>query len=376
MVRGIHFHHWRIPDRPQKLTIGGFRISCRSAESTCPDRAGIKKSCQENRPSDNFLKKVVRRTVPLTTFQKGPAMILNTIFHTDANNHDHIPFSSAGFPYACIYTDMDVYADRCVSWHWHTSMEIVIIVKGIIELRTPDLEIVLRAGDAAFINTGVLHAYQVPGTEHTVMYAHLFHMDFLSGADGSIFEEKYFLPVTRCTAFQAWLIHPDTLDRMKMTSSMLHVVELMKEEPEGFELDVRSELCSFWKGLLKETQEFRKTAPAGNVADAGRIKLMMDYVRDHFAEQVSVEDIAASAGVSTRECTRCFRRCIGVSPIEHLNQYRVRMAAKGLRETAGTVIEISESCGFSSPSYFSKVFRDLTGMTPKEYQKSHRLAEK
>lgn len=296
-------------------------------------------------------------------------MLLKNRFHTDENNHDHVPFSSKGFPYACIYTDMEQYADRSIPWHWHTSMEIAVVLKGVIELKTQDQSFLLHAGDAAFVNTGVLHQYQAHGTEPAGMYANLFHMEFLSGEDGSVFEEKYFLPVSRCTALQVWPVHPDTREHMEMISAMLNAAELMRDEPLFYELDARTTLCSFWKGMLTETESVRKNAPLRNNTDLERVKIMMDYVRDHYPESISVDDIASSAGISSRECTRCFRRCIGVSPIEYLTQFRIRTAAKELRETGKTVLDISVSCGFSSSSYFSKVFRDTTGRTPKEYQK-------
>ena len=302
-------------------------------------------------------------------------MLLDNCFHTDENNHDHVPYSSKGFPYACIQTDLEQHADRCIPWHWHTSMEIVNVVIGTVELRTQNQSYVLNTGDAAFVNTGVLHMYHAPGNEPARLYANLFRMDFLSGADGSVFEDKYFLPVSRSSALQAWAVHPDTREHMDMISAVLKAVELMRDEPEGYELDIRTQLCLFWRMLFKETETLRKTAPIRNTADSERIKLMMDYVRDHYFENITVEEIAASAGVSSRECTRCFRRSIGSSPIEHLTQFRVRMAAKALRETNKTVLEISEDCGFSSPSYFAKIFRDLTGQTPKTYQKQHRTSE-
>ena len=296
-------------------------------------------------------------------------MILNNVFHTDYKNHDHIPFSSPGFPYVCIHSNLELYSDRCVPWHWHTSLEIATVISGTIEVKTPDHTILLEAGDTVFVNTGVLHTYKAHGKDPAVQHAHLFHMDFLSGAERSVFEEKYMLPVTRCTALQAWRIHPDTRRRMEMSAAALTAADLAKEEREGYEFDIRTQLSTFWRGLLEETKEVRMAAPVRNTADAERIKLMMDFVRDHYTESITVEDIAASAGISTRECTRCFRRSIGTSPVEHLSQFRVRMAAKALRETTKTVLEISEECGFSSPSYFSKVFRDLTGRTPREYQK-------
>ena len=90
-------------------------------------------------------------------------MLLDNCFHTDENNHDHVPYSSKGFPYACIQTDLEQHADRCIPWHWHTSMEIVNVVIGTVELRTQNQSYVLNTGDAAFVNTGVLHMYHAPG---------------------------------------------------------------------------------------------------------------------------------------------------------------------------------------------------------------------
>ena len=61
-------------------------------------------------------------------------MLLDNCFHTDENNHDHVPYSSKGFPYACIQTDLEQHADRCIPWHWHTSMEIVNVVIGTMDM--------------------------------------------------------------------------------------------------------------------------------------------------------------------------------------------------------------------------------------------------
>ena len=108
-----------------------------------------------------------------------------------------------------------------------------------------------------------------------------------------------------------------------------------------------------------------------NAADLDRIKTMMDFVQANCKEHLTLEDIAQSASISVRECTRCFRRCIDLSPIEYVVQCRVRLAARLLLETGKSMLEISEESGFSSASYFGKVFRQSMGCTPKEYRKAN-----
>ena len=86
-----------------------------------------------------------------------------------------------------------------------------------------------------FVNTGVMHQNQALGTEPAGMYANLFHMEFLSGEDDSVFEKK-FLPVSRCIALQVWPVHPDTREHMEMISAILNAAELMRDEPLFYEL--------------------------------------------------------------------------------------------------------------------------------------------
>ena len=86
------------------------------------------------------------------------------------------------------------------------------------------------------------------------------------------------------------------------------------------------------------------------------MKQMMNFVHDHFRDKIYLEEIASAAGISPRECARCFRRQIGSTPMDYLNQYRVRMAADELKMTAKPISVIGEECGFASDSYFGKIY--------------------
>ncbi|WP_109713767.1 helix-turn-helix transcriptional regulator [Faecalicatena contorta] len=72
---------------------------------------------------------------------------------------------------------------------------------------------------------------------------------------------------------------------------------------------------------------------------------------------------------TARENIQCFQRSIGMSPVNYLNNCRIRMEAKMLLQTANLIMDIGENCGFSSNSYLGKVFRETLGCTPKEYRK-------
>ena len=82
-----------------------------------------------------------------------------------------------------------------------------------------------------------------------------------------------------------------------------------------------------------------------------------------------MEEIADAAAISIRECLRCFRMSVKQSPMEYLVAYRLRMAKKLLETTDMPVTEVALRCGFNSPSYFTKQFRENFGFTPKAVRK-------
>ncbi len=302
-------------------------------------------------------------------------MLLENVFHTDVHNHEDVPMTVPGMPYVCIHTKMDKFPERKITWHWHASLEFVYVEEGTIELRIPGQSELLPKGTAVFINTGLLHEYVAAVDTPCSIFVNLFNMQFLSGVHGSVFEEKYFQPICHKGIPQIWVIRPDHPEGINMIYDLLETMKLAEAEPEGYEFAIRSKLSSLWLGLWNETREIRKKSPVRNVADMERLKQMIDYIEANYSNAVSAADIASAASISIRESTRCFRRCIGVSPSSYLSDYRVQMAAMMLTETDKSIIELSERCGFSSPGYFGKIFREVFQITPKAYQKKQRMAE-
>lgn len=295
-------------------------------------------------------------------------MLIKIPFKSDPERREIIPDGMEAFPCICRWTDLDWYEDKTIPWHWHTELEINWVESGTLEFQTPEQTVSARKGEVVFVNSGVLHTCFPSGSEPCRYYTHIFNMHFLSGMYNSIFEEKYFLPVTRNSLLQVWKVQPDSLLHMEMIHAEMKAIELCREEPEGFEFDLRTRLCDFWQLLIEDTRQLRASAKPRKNTDTERIKSMMQFIHEHYGDKVALEDIAASASISTRECTRCFRRCIEASPNEYLNSYRLRMAVRLLMESDLSIMEIAEECGFSSASYFTKTFRDTMGCTPKEYR--------
>lgn len=297
-------------------------------------------------------------------------MIVPSDFKSDANREEILPMDAEGFPHVCIDLALDQYVGRCIPWHWHSAFEIDYVVRGTAELVTPDETFPLRSGEAIFLNSNVLHEVRAKDQQQGCkIYTHLFEMHFLSGMYNSVFERNYFLSVLKSARMQAFVIRPDHYRGIQMAEKILNGVELCRREPFGYEFELRAELCRFWCLLLEETESLRAEPEVQSHVDTDRIKLMLAYIHGHYMGRVTLESIAAAANISPRECGRCFQRCIKLSPIRYLTTYRVRMAAQMLLQTGDSILTIGENCGFSSSSYFGRVFCEEMGCTPKEYRR-------
>ena len=94
------------------------------------------------------------------------------------------------------------------------------------------------------------------------------------------------------------------------------------------------------------------------------ISRVTEYVREHFAEPLYNDALARRASVSTRVLTRLFRKHLGVSPARFVAQVRLREAAHRLANTPLGMEIIAEQTGFPSGAYFSRAFKQHTGLSP------------
>lgn len=95
----------------------------------------------------------------------------------------------------------------------------------------------------------------------------------------------------------------------------------------------------------------------------------MAYLHEHYAEPVSREDLARHVGLSDDYLTSCFHKELGMTPVAYLNRYRVQQAKQLLTYTHKSITDIALDVGFSSSSYFSRIFRRETGMSPEAYRR-------
>ena len=98
------------------------------------------------------------------------------------------------------------------------------------------------------------------------------------------------------------------------------------------------------------------------------VKNAVDYISQNFSEDITLAMAAEHLHVNTSYLSTLFRQVTGMTFKEHLNRVRIEEAARLLSNTDYPVMEIAIACGYKDQSYFTKVFKKMTGLTPKQYR--------
>lgn len=99
-----------------------------------------------------------------------------------------------------------------------------------------------------------------------------------------------------------------------------------------------------------------------------QVKMLCDYMEEHFAENICLDDLLTMANFGKSYLLRAFTRQVGVSPYRYLQTIRLGRARKFL-EQGMPPVDAAAAAGFSDQSHFTNFFKEYTGLTPKQYQK-------
>ena len=105
----------------------------------------------------------------------------------------------------------------------------------------------------------------------------------------------------------------------------------------------------------------------GNGIPAVRLNRVMDFMRQNYAKQTCLSELAHLAGMSPHSFCELFRKSTGVSPYQYSLRCRIEHAKNLLRSRQFTVGQVADASGLAAQSHFTKVFRRFVGVTPMQF---------
>ena len=102
------------------------------------------------------------------------------------------------------------------------------------------------------------------------------------------------------------------------------------------------------------------------------LRKLLIYIENHYSDKIDVPTAADIIGLSHSEFSKFFKKQMGQNFVPYTNQVRIANACRKLIATEYSCERVGFECGFSSQSYFKRVFQQIHGITPKQYRTKYR----
>lgn len=278
------------------------------------------------------------------------------------------------FPVTTYFLDLSQMYMGAIRWHWHEELEIIIINNGRANILVDNIQVEMNAGQALFINQGVLHSIRPINNEKCTFYSMIFHPSLLFGYGQAYFSSKYLTPIISSPSLKCLKLDESVPWQERMIDHVNNAIAANLTRKFGYELVTKAELSLFWSDILEHhasgTISEDDTA-IENSSDSKRVKEAILYVEKHHMEAITLNAIADSIHVSKSECCRCFKRTLHITPIEYVMKYRIFEATRKIKRgdpEAKSISTLAMSVGFNNASYFNKLFKKYVDCTPSEYK--------
>lgn len=242
---------------------------------------------------------------------------------------------------------------------FHEDIEIKYFYEGSSTLCVGTDNVTVTAGDVVFINPYEFHSTVSNSAEKGKYHILMIGLDFFGGENS--FMDLRYLFIRQRTRIATLIRGNGRLCRLVQDA----VIEFA-EKKEHYENAVRGIVLEMFSLLLRD---YRDTRPLNCPDDKGIRRYQTIYpaihmIRANSTVEHSVEELALACNVSKYHFCRIFREATGMSAVEYRNEYRLQTADALLRTTDMTVAEISSSCGFDDPAYFSRCYKKRYGVSP------------
>lgn len=231
--------------------------------------------------------------------------------------------------------------------HWHLESELIYIERGKTIVSHNHQEYSLDSGDAIFLSSKDIH--------------------YIKSEENSIVE---------MALFDSAIIH-DLLDRYRLKYAKLEqnypiaecffgIRRELHERPPFFELQCREAIASLMIQIFRG-EELLEKAAVEEETSISNYKNLLDEIENKYS-YITFSDAAAFMGLSEPYFSKFFRKISGMTFSQYLNIVKVEHSIEMLQNSKSelSITEVSTRCGFNTIRHFNRIFKDITGISPRQ----------
>lgn len=246
--------------------------------------------------------------------------------------------------------------------HWHNHIEILYALDGSIRMTTNGINFTLNKGHICFINSGVIHSTSRGDEDNLILIIHI------TDSKKSVFynfKDMKFNHETYLDNFQKNLVPLSDLQNI-----LLRIYLEYRKKLPGYENMILSLINACFAIMIRHSYLIPKSKDDYiGENNMERFNLILDYMKDHYNEKLSLSDLAEKMHVNYYYLSHFFKNIAGISYQEYLNGLRLNQAEMLLTTTPKSITQVAFECGFTNIKSFTGIFKANFGMLPSEYRK-------
>lgn len=279
------------------------------------------------------------------------------LYDSKSQSYDEFPIS---------YTEIDKNSfDYVMPVHWHNEFEILHIISGEFDLYVNNEYNLLKAGDYAFINCKCLHH----GEPHNCTYEYI---DF----DLQILKTKYNYAyqhfIEPLQNGEALTVTTFEHDNGKIDETISSIFSIQKEPTALYEFQVITLLFTIFEHMLSNGLISKNSLSKKYLRQAAIVSNLMHWIDDKYTDVITLSMLAEKSQLSQNYICKIFKEYAGKTPIEYVNEVRIRNICRELERGVGNVTEVATRNGYNDISYFCKVFKKYMGISAKKFSEKRK----
>lgn len=253
--------------------------------------------------------------------------------------------------------------------HWHQAAEVVYVLDESLKIGVNSDTYTLNTRDIMLISGGDVHYFEPQPRQVNRFILH-FEMAFFESF-ASVVKDKRF---TRILLKESDTVEGDSevcVHRI-LEDQILGILNENEKKREGYKIALKARLFDILVILLRHIpmEPYSLHEKNRHLNRLERLENVFRFVEQNFSSNITLEEISAVANFSVYYFTRFFKEATGMTFGKYVNNYRVAKAAEYLIDTNDSITEVVFKSGFGSIKTFNRVFKQLKGCSPSQYKKA------
>lgn len=254
-----------------------------------------------------------------------------------------------------------VYYINAYHYNWHKAIELIIVLRGNIEVSIDNQHYILEEDDVILINPNVGHATLAKTPESVAMLIHL---------DPIYFQSYY--PNYRLLHFTC-ISNSKTREDMRFNKLRELSVDMMKAidaetPPENIYFESLLHQLATTLVIYFSPKEMSSTDIAGHKEKTEVVKEIIEFIDENYKQRITLDDLSKVSGYHKSYISQIVKEQLGINYYDYLTRVRLREATYALANLDDKIADIALTHGFSEVKAFNTTFKKSFGKTPSEYR--------